>query len=99
MDYEVLETNVERVVRRNVESLPFLPDLFSVWHLTKKRLLQNRGSPLASLCTQFSYPVLPSLLLVPVQMYKLFDSFSLATFRALKYNDNDIELSFLLFLQ
>jgi len=48
---------------RGAEKL--IHDLFSVWRMTEKRLLQTRRSPLAFLCTQFSGPVRPSLLLVP----------------------------------
>ena len=46
-------------------SLKLINDLFSVWRMTEKRLLQTRGSPLAFLCVQFPGPVRPSLLLAP----------------------------------
>ena len=46
-------------------SLKLVHDLFSVWRMTEKRLLQTRGSPLAFLCVQFPGPVRPSLLLAP----------------------------------
>ena len=46
-------------------SLKLINDLFSVWRMTEKCLLQTRGSPLAFSCVQFPGPVRPSLLLAP----------------------------------